>query len=154
MSGVASAVPLTIEKIEVNLDFHIFDILDFDLLIGYPLENPHLDGASQWILDGKLRETASTTTTSCLENPMAKPLPEQNSLKTVMHASPLVSSEPVLFEFIEYAALKECDLNETLHLCEDERSPSPSIEFEPLPVGPYHVVFNHDEESTLIYLPR
>ena len=41
MPGVASAVPITIDKIEVNLDFHIFDILDFDLLIGYPLENLH-----------------------------------------------------------------------------------------------------------------
>ena len=30
-----------IDKIEVNLDFHIFDILDFDLMVGYPLENFH-----------------------------------------------------------------------------------------------------------------
>ena len=36
--GVASAVLLTLDKIEVHLDFHIFDVLDFDLLIGYPLE--------------------------------------------------------------------------------------------------------------------
>jgi len=36
--GVASAVPLIIGKIEVNLDFHIFDILDFDLLLGFLLE--------------------------------------------------------------------------------------------------------------------
>ena len=35
--GIASAVPVTIDKIEVNLDFHIFDNFDFDLLIGYPL---------------------------------------------------------------------------------------------------------------------
>ena len=34
--GVASVVPVTIDKIEDNLDFHIFDILDFDHLIGYP----------------------------------------------------------------------------------------------------------------------
>ena len=39
--GVASSVPVTIDKIKVNLDFHIFDILDFDLSIGYPLENFH-----------------------------------------------------------------------------------------------------------------
>ena len=39
--GVASAMPITIDKIEVNLDFHIFDILDFDLLIGHTLENLH-----------------------------------------------------------------------------------------------------------------
>jgi hypothetical protein len=45
MSGVASSMPLIIDKIEVNLDFHIFDILDFDLLLGSPLENfSHLKG--------------------------------------------------------------------------------------------------------------
>jgi hypothetical protein len=45
--GVASAVPLTLEKIEVNLDFHVFDILYFDILLDYPLENflMHLKGA-------------------------------------------------------------------------------------------------------------
>ena len=39
--GIAGAVPITIDKIKVNLDFHIFDILDFDLLIGYPLDKFH-----------------------------------------------------------------------------------------------------------------
>jgi hypothetical protein len=64
--GVASAVPLTIDKIKINLEFHIFDILNFDLLLGYPLQKLH--DASQGSLDEKLRETASTTFTSCLEN--------------------------------------------------------------------------------------
>jgi len=52
--GVASAVLLIIDKIEVNLDFHIFDILDFDLLLGFPLEK--LLG-SQGSLDVTLRKT-------------------------------------------------------------------------------------------------
>src|SRR6185369_15801311 len=51
--GVASAVPLIIDKIEVNLDFHIFDILDFDLLLGSPLEKIL---ASQGSLDVTLRK--------------------------------------------------------------------------------------------------
>jgi len=36
--GIAKAVLITIDKIEVHLDFHIFAILDFDLLIAYPFE--------------------------------------------------------------------------------------------------------------------
>ena len=32
--GVASATPITIDKIEANLDFHILDILNFDLFLG------------------------------------------------------------------------------------------------------------------------
>ena len=39
--GVTSVVPITIDKIEVNLDFYIFDVLDFDLLIGFPPDNLH-----------------------------------------------------------------------------------------------------------------
>ena len=37
--GIARAVPVKIGKIEVRLDFHVYPIIDFDLLIGSPLEN-------------------------------------------------------------------------------------------------------------------
>jgi len=60
---VASAVMLVIDKIEVHIDFHIFDIPDFDLLLGFPLEKLL---ASQGSLDETLRKTASATTTPCL----------------------------------------------------------------------------------------
>ena len=36
--GIARVVPTKIEKIEVKLYFHIYPILDFELLIGYPLK--------------------------------------------------------------------------------------------------------------------
>ena len=36
--GIARDVPITIDNIEVHLDFYIYDILDFDLLLGYLLE--------------------------------------------------------------------------------------------------------------------
>ena len=64
--GVTSAVLLTLDKIEVHLDFHIFDVLDFDLLIGYPLENSLT--SLQGSLAELLRETAFATATPCLEN--------------------------------------------------------------------------------------
>ena len=38
MSGDCMGLPITIDKIEVHLDFHMYDILDFDLFLGYPLE--------------------------------------------------------------------------------------------------------------------
>ena len=72
--GVVSAVSLIVDKIEVNLDFHIFDILDFDLLLGSPFEKLL---TSQGSLDKKLRKTASATATSCLENSMVKHFPSQ-----------------------------------------------------------------------------
>ena len=84
-------MPITIDKIEVNLDFHIFDILDFDLLIGYPLENFHHSPL------GSLHEELGNLTfaTPCLENPSAKPFPIQNPLEMMVQtSSSLVKFEP------------------------------------------------------------
>jgi hypothetical protein len=47
-------MPLTFDKIKVNLDFHIFDILDLDVLLGYLLES--ILDLFQGSLDGKLKE--------------------------------------------------------------------------------------------------
>ena len=58
-------MPITIDKLEVHLDFYIYDILDFDLLLGLPLEKLL---ASHGSLDEKLRETGSATATRHLEN--------------------------------------------------------------------------------------
>jgi len=115
-------MPLIIDKIEVNLDFHIFDILDFDLLLGSPFEKLLV---SQGSLDEMLRKTASATATSCLENPMAKQLPKPSLLKEIVHESPFISSEPILFEMVGTAISEEYDSNEILHFCEDERTSPP-----------------------------
>jgi hypothetical protein len=37
--GIAKDVPIIFNKTEVCLDFHIYAILEFDILIGHPLEN-------------------------------------------------------------------------------------------------------------------
>jgi hypothetical protein len=46
--GVACVVPQPVDKIKVNLDFQIFDVLDLDLLLGSPVYKNflrHLEGA-------------------------------------------------------------------------------------------------------------
>ena len=88
--GIVIAVLITIDKIEVNLDFHIFDILHFDLLIGYPLENLHHSPI------GSLHEKLGTTVASpCLENPLAKHCPKQNTLEKNIEET---SSSSIEFE--------------------------------------------------------
>ena len=37
--GIAMAMPIKINETEVCWDFHIYAILEFDILIGHPLEN-------------------------------------------------------------------------------------------------------------------
>jgi len=109
MSGVASVVSLTIDKIKVNLNFHIFDIFDFDHLLGFLLEKLL---ACQGSLDENLRKTASATSTSCLENSMAKHFPLPNLLREMVHESPFLSSAPVLFEIARSSTSEENDLEE------------------------------------------
>jgi hypothetical protein len=80
---------------------------------------------------------------------MATPLPKQNTFEKMMHVSMFTPSEPVLPELVELSTSQEYDSEDPLHLCEDERSSSPLIEFEPLPIGSYHVVSDRGRESTL-----
>ena len=105
-------MPLIIDKIEVNLDFHIFDVLDFNLLLGSPFEKFL---TSQGSLDKKLTKTAPATV-SCIENSMAKHFPEPNQLKKIMHESPFIPSEFILFEVAKSASFEEYDSKEIRHL--------------------------------------
>ena len=114
--GVVSVVLLIIDKIEVNLDFHIFDILDFDFHLGSPFEKLL---TSQGSLDKKLKKTAYATI-SCLENSTAKHFPEPNPLKEMMHESPFIPSESILFEVAKSATSEENNSEEILRFCEDE----------------------------------
>jgi len=141
--GIARDVPITVDKTEVHLDFYIYDILDFDLLLVYPLEKLL---ASHGSLDEMLRENASAIAAPCLENPMAKHCPEQNLLEEMVHTSPFVSSDPVLLEDVE--SFEEYDSEDSLHFCEEGRSSSPLIEFEPLPASLEYVVLDLNLEST------
>jgi hypothetical protein len=148
--GVACVVPLLVDKAKVNIDFHIFDVLDLDLLLGSPVGK--LLDASQGNLDEKLREAALATTPLFSESSMVKPLPKQNPLEEMMHVSLFASSKPILVEVVDFSYPQKYDLGDALHLCEGERSSSPLNKFEPLSTGPYHVALNLGRESTSILL--
>ena len=85
-------MPITIDKIEVNLNFHIFDILDFDLLISYPLDNFHHSPLGS--LHEKLGEMTSAS--PCIENSLAKPCPKKNPLDEMQISSSSIEFEPPL----------------------------------------------------------
>jgi hypothetical protein len=99
--GVAYVVPLLVDKIKVNLDFHVFDVLDLDLLLGSYTRK--LLDASRGSLDKKLGEDISATTSLFSENSMVTPLPKQNPFEEMMHISSLASSVPVLAELVEFS---------------------------------------------------
>jgi hypothetical protein len=73
-------VPLIIDIIEVNPNFHIFDTF----------ENPMTPALLLF-----------------LENPTVKHLSKQNPLEKMMHISPFASSKPTLFEVAKSATPEE-----------------------------------------------
>jgi hypothetical protein len=70
--GIARAMPIIIDEIEVFIDFHIFAILKFDLLVGYPLDKFFQEKPSHVSLNKKLGTTTSTTSIPHPEIPMVK----------------------------------------------------------------------------------
>jgi hypothetical protein len=77
--GLACAVPHLLDEVRVNLDFHIFDILDLNLLLGSRAEK--ILDASRRSLDEKLREASSAIIPLFSEYSMERPLPKKNFLK-------------------------------------------------------------------------
>ena len=54
-------MPIKIDETKVQLDFHIFSILEFDILIGYLLENLFQEKSSHESLNKKFGKIASAT---------------------------------------------------------------------------------------------
>ena len=88
--GITRAVPVEIDKIEVKLDFHIYPIHDFEILIGYPLEMLH-EESSQGSLKHKFGETAFATLISCPEDPTVEHHLNHDPFKEMMLVSPFIS---------------------------------------------------------------
>jgi len=70
--GITRAMPVIIDKIEVLIDFHIYAILEFDILVGYPLENLIQEKPSHGGLDENVGNSTFATHTSCPVSPLAK----------------------------------------------------------------------------------
>jgi hypothetical protein len=73
------------------LDFHIYAILEFDILIGHPLENLIQEKPFYGGLDEKLGTTASATLIPCLEIPVAKHNSKHNPVEVAKFISSFVS---------------------------------------------------------------
>jgi hypothetical protein len=126
--GIARDVSIIIDKIKVFIDFHIYTILEFDILIGYPIEKLFKEKPSQGSLKKKLRKTVVATPISCPKSPMAKHNPNHDPFEEV--------------KFISSFAY------------EIERIPSPSLEPKPCPSGHPNVILDSGRDSTLIMHDR
>ena len=52
--GILQNVTVKHKNVDVILDFHVFDVQDFDLMIGHPIEKFLMDASTQGKLDVRL----------------------------------------------------------------------------------------------------
>ena len=89
-------MPVKIDKIEVRLDFYVYPIIDFELPIGFPLENLLQEKSAQGSLNHDSGETTFTTPICYQEIPMVEHHDDHNLFEEMMLASPLISSTLLL----------------------------------------------------------
>nr|AWA45036.1 putative retroelement [Saccharum spontaneum] len=123
--GIARVMPMEINEIEVRLDFHIYVILDFNLLIGCPSEALFQVKPSHGSFNKELGETVVATPIPYPKSPMVKQHPNHDMFKEVKFISPIIS-----------------------HSCETEH-PAPSLEPNPCPSGHPNIILDDGRESTL-----
>jgi hypothetical protein len=125
--GIARAVPMEINETKVFLDFHIYAILDFDLLIGHPLKK-FQEKPSYGSLDERLGTTASANPIPCPERPKAMQQPNHNPFEEVKFISPFFSPR----------------------LPSETEHPLPtSLEHKPCPSSHKPIVLDNDRDTTL-----
>jgi hypothetical protein len=119
-------VPITINEIEVFINFHIFAILEFDLLIGYLLDKIFQEKYPHRSFSEKFGKTTSATH---LEIPMVEHIPNEYPFEEVKFISPFISHR---------------------FPCETECPPSPLLKLKQCPSGRQNVVLDNGRDSMLI----
>jgi hypothetical protein len=74
--------------LQVALDFHVFDVYDFDILIGHPIEKVFLEAPTLGTLDVKLGRDTFSIPISQTKNSLAEPLRQLEPIEEVMAISP------------------------------------------------------------------
>jgi hypothetical protein len=149
--GIVQDVPVCFEDREAIMDFHVFEIQDFDILIRLPIEQllintPQLDS---------LRITLEGNEFSILFSrariALTDPLPEIESAEEVTVVPPHESSKALLEDEVSDFIKEEADPGETLDLPIMEPPPRPPLELKPLPPGlQYAFLHNHREAPVII----
>ena len=89
-------VPVWHREMEIALDFHVFEVQDFDILIGHPVEKLFLDvlilGELQVSLGGK----PFTLPIGQAKNSMGESVPQEGSIEEVLAVMPEDDTKPSL----------------------------------------------------------
>jgi hypothetical protein len=149
--GILYVLPIQVKGTMVHLSFYIFDIMEFDLLIGQPIERLIQEGQTGKlnIHLGKNFKLSLSITHSL--NAKTESCPESDPIKEDKVASLEYLIKPNLEDDAEFFIEEEDDgplepkpLNELLE------PPKPPIELKPLSVDLRYTFLNNDQESPVI----
>ena len=134
---------------EIALDFHVFEVQDFDVLIGCPLEKNFLDVSILGRIDESLGGKSYSLPIG--RNSLADPFPQEEPAEEVLVVMPDDSSKPSLERDAKLFIQEEDDLDETLELSIHEQPTHPRIELKPHPTNPHFVDPDHNQDTTMIF---
>ena len=123
------------DDVRVVLDFHVFEDLNFDFLIGYPIKALLKDVLNSGTLNIKIRKESHFLPVTRSSSRATEELPDIGPLEEVLAVSVSDSPELDLERDAEDFDEEEDSDDETLELPESEKPTRPPVELKPLPSG-------------------
>ena len=152
--GILKDMSFWHDDVKVRLNFHVFEDLNFDFMIGHPLKALFKDIPKDGCLNIKIgKDTLHIPVDRALKCSV-EDLPTLEPIEEIMATSVPESFDSDLEEDIE-ENLEEVikadeDPSETFELLEIEKPSRPPIELKPLPSGLRYAFLNSDVESPVI----
>ena len=143
-------VPVWHSETEIALDFHVFEVQDFDILIGHPVEKLFLDVLNLGELQVSLGGKPFTLPIGQAKNSLAEFVPQEGPVEEVLSIMPDDDSKPSLEKDAELFIEEEDELEEKLELPIHEKPTQPPIELKVLPDGLRYAFLNGDTQTPVI----
>ena len=142
--GIITDVPLWHNDVKIRLNFHIFEDLNFDFLIGHPLKALFSDVPK----DTFHIPVDRALTCSVEDLPIPEPIEEIMATSTSEFFN--LGLEEDIEEMSEEVSDAEEESSETSELLATEKPSRPPIELKPLPSRLRYAFLNSDVESPVI----
>jgi len=146
--GILHNIIVHHNNVEMALDFHVFKIQYFDIMIGHPVEKLIVEAPPSGALDVKLGRDIFTIPITRAKNSVAESLPHFVLPMEVMSVLPFDSPESSLEKDATLFIEEEDDLGETIDLPTEEVLAQPLVELKPLPAGLRYAFLNGDKKHS------
>jgi hypothetical protein len=148
--GILHVIPVWYDKTELALDFHIFKVQYFDVLIGHPIEKMFQNISPLGTLDVTLGGKDISMPILWSKDSMTEPTPQDETVDEVEAVLPVETPESSLENDAELFTDVEDDHDETFELPTHEQPPHRPIELKPLPSGLRYAFLNDNTETPVI----